>query len=164
MGVAWLRERVPEFRELAADELEAIIDFSLLWTLFEARILNLNANAQKIIEAITLWEEAGRLNEQAYLGTLEYFRQRYLRNGVVTEYFNGLNLRPNDHPDLVKRTLCNANAPTKDKITTVFIIILRYRNNLFHGLKWQYGLRNQKENFKHANLALMTALEQHARL
>jgi hypothetical protein len=32
------------------------------------------------------------------------------------------------------------------------------RNNLFHGVKWAYGIRDQRSNFEHANQALMAAI------
>jgi hypothetical protein len=38
------------------------------------------------------------------------------------------------------------------------------RNNLFHGAKWAYGLRDQRENFTHANTVLMRLLERHGQL
>ncbi|MET4218881.1 hypothetical protein ABIB00_004102 [Bradyrhizobium sp. LB14.3] len=38
------------------------------------------------------------------------------------------------------------------------------RNNLFHGAKWAYGLRDQRENFTHANNVLMRLLERHGQL
>jgi hypothetical protein len=44
------------------------------------------------------------------------------------------------------------------------MIVLRLRNNLFHGAKWAYGIADQRENFQHANAALMRLLEKHGEL
>ena len=41
----------------------------------------------------------------------------------------------------------------------MFIVVYRIRNNLFHGMKWAYGMRGQLENFRHANAVLIKALE-----
>ena len=41
----------------------------------------------------------------------------------------------------------------------VFIVVYRYLNNLFHGLKWAYALQGQLDNFLQANAILMKGLE-----
>ena len=46
----------------------------------------------------------------------------------------------------------------------LLMIVWRLRNNLFHGAKWAYGLRDQRENFTHANSVLMRLLERHGQL
>ena len=46
-------------------------------------------------------------------------------------------------------------------VAVVLIIIFRYRNNLFHGVKWQYMLAGQLHNFTAANRVLMKVLERH---
>lgn len=48
--------------------------------------------------------------------------------------------------------------------SAMLIIVLRFRNNLFHGVKWQYELASQLDNFETANHVFMTALEQHGQL
>ena len=49
---SWLIDNVPGFQQLAADEQDAITDFSLLWSLFESRILNTNGSAATICAAV----------------------------------------------------------------------------------------------------------------
>jgi hypothetical protein len=44
-------------------------------------------------------------------------------------------------------------------VSALLIIVLRYRNNFFHGIKWAYGLRDQLNNFNNANLLLMKMIE-----
>jgi hypothetical protein len=51
-----------------------------------------------------------------------------------------------------------------NRIAAVLIIVFRYRNNLFHGVKWQYKLEGQLGNFSAANDALMKVLERHGAL
>ena len=53
----------------------------------------------------------------------------------------------------------NMYATPKEVATVILIIVYRIRNNLFHGEKWSYGLQGQLNNFKHANEALMKAIE-----
>jgi hypothetical protein len=65
---------------------------------------------------------------------------------------------------LIRSVIDGSNNDPSHRVATVFIVILRYRNNLFHGMKWQYQLAGQLDNFTNANNALMTALEHHGQL
>jgi hypothetical protein len=49
-------------------------------------------------------------------------------------------------------------------LDAALIIVLRYRNNLFHGIKWQYKLFGQLDNFETANAILMKTLDRYGRL
>ena len=43
----------------------------------------------------------------------------------------------------------------------VLMIVCRFRNNLFHRLNWSYELQGQLDNFMHAFVALIWAIELH---
>jgi hypothetical protein len=43
-------------------------------------------------------------------------------------------------------------------VTAVLIVVHHLRNNLFHGLKWAYGLRGQQANFQQAHNTLKNAM------
>jgi hypothetical protein len=49
-------------------------------------------------------------------------------------------------------------------MTAILIIVFRYRNNLFHGVKWHYRRHGQLANFIVANEILMKVLERHGKL
>lgn len=164
MSMQWLLARAPGFDDLTAEERNAIVDFTLLRSLFEARILNNAGNAKSIRAVVVAWYEAGTLRPDAYDAQLTYFRMRYFANGAFTYHFDHLHLRPNDQIALVRTVIDGSNNDLSCRVAAVFIIILRYRNNLFHGMKWQYELAGQLDNFTSANNALMNALEQHGRL
>jgi hypothetical protein len=164
MAVDWLRAKVPGFSNLSEDERSAIVDFSLLWSLFEARILDAAGSASRICAAVDSWQNAGTLQADAYDQELAYFRQRYFANNDFTYHFHNLHLRPNDREALVRAVIDGSNNDPQDRVAAILIIILRYRNNLFHGVKWQYKLAGQLNNFEKANSALMRALEQHGKL
>lgn len=159
----WLLNRVPGFAQLSDDERTAIIDFSLLWPLFEARVLNNNGNAASICRAIQTWADRDDFDPAIYDPELDYFRSRYFGNGQFTRHFENLKLRGNDEIDLVRSVLQGDADPVR-RVSCVFIVVLRYRNNLFHGLKWEYLLAGQRENFSTANSALVKALERHGDL
>ena len=135
------------------------MQFSLLWSLFEARVLNTNASAATIEAAVSAWEGAGQLSLETFAEDLAYFRQRYFPNGQVSYHFAHLNFRPNDKQDLVRAVLSGENPDAAAVVTALLTIVYRLRNNLFHGIKWAYDIEGQLLNFTHANNALMAALE-----
>ena len=51
------------------------------------------------------------------------------------------------------------NTNLVDEITALLMIVYRLRNNLFHGLKWDYGIRDQFDNVIHANAVLMKSVD-----
>src|SRR4051812_13542938 len=77
----WLKANAPGFDNLSQAEQDAIIDFSLLWGLFEGRILNTNATARAICAAVDTWHATGALQPETYAPELAYFRDRYYPNG-----------------------------------------------------------------------------------
>lgn len=49
--IAWLENNAPGFDLLPSEDRSAIMEFSLLWSLFEAQVLNTRGNAQTILRA-----------------------------------------------------------------------------------------------------------------
>lgn len=64
----------------------------------------------------------------------------------------------------MRGVLSGSDIDAKRRLATALIIVFRYRNNLFHGLKWQYELAGQLGNFNAANAVLMKALDRYGRL
>ena len=164
MSKEWLYERVAGFRALSGAEIEAISDFSLLWSLFEAQILAGRGSAKAICDAVERWWRFGALNDNPYEAQFRYFQNRYYMDGAFTHHFDWLLLRPNDQGPLIRAAFEGTDDTPFARAAAVFIVIYRYRNNLFHGAKWDYNLAGQLENFTCANAALMIALDRHAQL
>ena len=95
-----------------------------------------------------------------YENSLNYFKNRYISEGVTNERFNHLNFRNNDRRELVVDVLLGNNIDNSDTILVLAIIVYRYRNNLFHGLKQMEFIDQQKENFDNAN-TIFTAILRH---
>jgi hypothetical protein len=157
--VDWLCENAPGFNGLSEEERVAIMHFSLLWSFFEAKALNTNASTNSILTLVHKWADEGRLNIVPFAQSLAYFRNRYFIHGAPTEHFLGLNLRRNDIPDLVSAVLRGENNDPAECVAVLLIVVFRLRNNLFHGVKWAYGIRGQLSNFTNANAVLMAALD-----
>jgi hypothetical protein len=164
VGEAWLEAHAPSFRDLPDQDRRAIFDFSLLWSLFEAQIMGYSAGPASIRKRVEAWASDGTLDAGVYDAELAYFRNRYFADGVLTYHFPHLQLRHADHPDLVQAVIEGANDNPRDKVLCLLMIVWRLRNNLFHGAKWAYQLRDQRENFMQANSVLMRMLERHGHL
>ncbi|QXI42806.1 hypothetical protein HU734_021530 [Pseudomonas wayambapalatensis] len=156
--IQWLEKNAPGFDTLSGKERAAITHFVLLWSLFEARALSTCGSSRAILALTHEWLAQGRLVSESFSESLLYFQQRYYSNGVETDYLSGLNLRSNDCRDLVYDVLKGDNTNPADCVAVLLIVVYRIRNNLFHGVKWAYGVQGQLNNFTHANATLMNAL------
>ena len=159
MSDQWLVELFPEFGELSEKEIREIKTFSIIWSLFEGRCLNFSASANAIEELIIALEEMNLLEFNDFLQYLEYFSDRYISDGKVNSKFNNLHLRKNDKPDLVRSVLLRETEKTSTIVTALVIIVYRYRNNFFHGIKWEYGFEDQLSNFQQSNNLLLRIIE-----
>lgn len=164
MSMEWLLERVPGFQALPEQDRDEIFIFTFLWSLFEAQVMDNFARTDRIGVKVDEWLEAGTLDADQYDAELSYFRDRYYENGEFTDHFPHLRLRSNDYPQIVQPVLNGTNNDPRDRLLTVLIIVWRFRNNLFHGQKWDYQLQGQLPNFTHANRVLMRLLERHGQL
>lgn len=158
-AIDWLEQNAPGFREFSDNERDVIIEFLLLWSLFEAKVLDQRGSANAILDTAKQWAGKGLLSQESFELEINYFRNRYYAGGEYTHHFEHLHLRENDFPDLVKKVLRNMDANPDEVAAATLIIVYRFRNNLFHGVKWSYKLRGQLKNFNHANIALMKAVE-----
>ena len=157
-----------ELKGLSLEELNAIIQFTFLWMIFEGKVLKRRANVQTIQAVSRKWKKDKLIGRDTFSCELAYFKKRYADNGNVESNwrFNG-HLFPPDIPagtekDQVKRVLICEDEKPKQIVSAVLIIVYRYRNNLFHGNKWVDNmLKNQLENFTHANNVLEQAIKLH---
>lgn len=159
----WLNANAPGFAHLSREERDAITDFSLLWSLFENRILATQGNADAICNATARWEADGQLDAALFKDELVYFKQRYFNPGF-THHFDGLRLNEGPHKLMVRSVLDGSDQNLRNCYSASLIIVLRYRNNLFHGVKWKYEFEGQLDNFSNANSLLMKALDRYGGL
>ena len=158
-AINWLECNAPGFLDLSKGERDAIMHFSLLWSLFEARALDTHGNAGAIVEATKQWATKGLLTDGAFEQQLSYFQSRYYADGAFTEHYHHLNLGKADRCDLVERVLKHETKSLDDVAAALLIVVYRFRNNLLHGVKWAYEIHGQQENFTHANSILMKAID-----
>jgi hypothetical protein len=160
-AIAWLRRRQPGFDELKPEAVEQISQFSLLWTYFEAKVLETNATAAKIVAVSNEIVANGADQRDEVTASLQHFRERCVEEDRFNYHFDQLHFRQSDRQQLVADVLLGKSEAKQDQLAAALLIVLRLRNNLFHGLKWAYELRDQQENFRLATELLVAACELH---
>lgn len=158
MQCNWMIKNLPGFSDLTHEEIQAISEFVLLWGYFESKLLNAQGSP-RTINALVEKLAASPLSERdQFSNELDYMKNRYFVDGKPTHHFHHLHLRKNDFPELVEHVLSTESRSYGEELLTLLIIVLRFRNNLFHGIKWEYELSGQFENFQHANSILRKVL------
>ena len=79
--------------------------------------------------------QGGQLTAETFGQELAYSRDRYVADGQFSYHFDYLHLRANDAARLVRRVLTGEDGAPANSAAAVLIIVYRFRNNLFHGLK-----------------------------
>jgi hypothetical protein len=157
----WLKQTVPGFDTLSVKERKAIKDFALLWSLFEGTILRTYADAASIIRETEALGTRKKLDLAPFKPAITHFRQRYHDGRDFTPAFGALNFRNNDCRPIAAAFVDQSAVDEAAILSGLLIIVLRLRNNLFHGVKWAYGIQGQFDNFRHANAALIAIMEAH---
>ncbi|MEO4005821.1 hypothetical protein [Flavobacterium sp. CAU 1735] len=149
----WINRRFGT--NLNDQDLASVKDFVLIWNIFESSVCLSNFRIQTVENEIQI-HHFDILEFQPFL---EYFRNRYVTNANLNGRFQHLNFRQNDRQGLVEQVLLGNNTNTWDIILALVIIVYRFRNNLFHGVKDIQVIDEQQTNFENANALLTLLLE-----
>lgn len=135
----FLALRVPGYAQLSDQERHVIQHFSLLWSAFENSVCNARATPLSLLRIPKRLLDAGELDMEAFDEPLTYLRQRYYQDGHFTHFFDGLHLEEGSalHRELVARVMSGEENDALNVLGAILLIVYRYRNNLFHGVKWQ---------------------------
>jgi hypothetical protein len=159
-STVWLADRVPDFHALPDNEKKAIGDFCLLWGLFEGRCLEASASIGRIVQFVHGIALALEQNGEFLDEPLAYFKDRYVQTADGFTYrFEKLRFRSRDKQEDVEAVLLGYQIDKPAVLIAMLIIVYRFRNNLFHGQKWEYELGDQLHNFSVANGLLMKAMD-----
>jgi len=157
----FLDDFIPGYCQLKPIEKVVIQNFSLMWSLFESKLLNRNASLRMIYDVVSDWKENNTYQEISINECFDYFQNRYITNGKINSTFSNLRFQSGEFTNKVIIILINGNQNYYDSIFAVLAIIYRLRNNFFHGEKWAYSFSNQYNNFNYSNLFLIEILKNH---
>lgn len=151
--INWINNRFgTNFNE---SDIESIKSFSLIWNIFERYVCNNNFSIARAENEISV----ENFDIAKFQNHLDYFKNRYTENGNVNYRFAHLNFRANDRQQLVSDVLLGGVVEPCQVVLALIIIVYRYRNNLFHGIKDIQLIDQQNENFEIANSFLTTLLD-----
>lgn len=163
---AFLTQTIPGFANLSDAERTAIADFTLLWSVMEGKVLHANATPATLLAHATTLAQAGTFPDSDFQTAFEYFANRYIENGTFSYHYQWLHVHKYSAKNraLVEAALLGQKTDADSQLSALLLIVLRLRNNLFHGEKWVYELRGQFDNFTHSNRVLMRLVHLHAAL
>ncbi len=156
----WLIEKIPEFAELDDAQRNAVFDFSMLWSLFEGAKLSGHCNMHEIREFACSVARHNAIDQRAISEYLPYLQQRYFNDGNWTNEFHHLHIERSGNPQEIRNVLSGLETSDETRLIACLGVIFRLRNNLFHGEKWRYQLRDQYDNFTNASAFLRSQMRQ----
>ena len=159
---AWLNANTEGYAHLVPDERQAIHEFSLLWSFFEARVMANNASIGGFRARVAQAANHGSgLDVGPFQEALAFFTARYRDGSGFNHRFQALRFHPGPNGGRTEVEAVSSEAQTgaAETILALLIIVYRLRNNLFHGEKWSYYFKDQLGNFTHASAILMRTVE-----
>ena len=154
----WIKHLQNGGTNLSDETIHVVSSFALMWNIFENSLCSNSANITRLENLSKTIQLQPELTAQIDI-TLSYFKHRYKTTSGFSEYFQRLNFRGNDKKEHVESVLSGSDVSDKDKLLALLIIVFRFRNNLFHGLKQIGSLNDQVENLDTANRLLAAVLQ-----
>lgn len=151
----WLNSKMNTSIKLR--DIESILNFTLFWNLFEETYFGTEFSVSKISKLLQKKNHLKMVDETNEM--LTFFQERYLDSGVLNIKYSSLELRDNDNPDLVERVITGREKDDCKKSIAIIIIISRFRNNLFHGIKEYHEVITQNEVFSYMNCYLSKIMD-----
>ncbi len=147
----------PGFRQLHEGTKAAVVYFSTVWGLFEFKALRFNANRTSIRDFA---ERAAPSHEQfrEFQPAFDYFVDRYRNGHQTNDLFGSMVGWDTEIQTDIRDALLENTTSVTDKLIALLLIAYCFRNNLFHGKKWAWGLDDQYENLATATLVLVEVL------
>ncbi|WP_149086504.1 hypothetical protein [Pseudomonas prosekii] len=149
----------PGLATLSREDLAGLIVFTILWTLFEAQALSTNAALGRIVELAERWGRDGHLESRWHMPVFHYFKARYVENGQPTQHFENLFFHDEKSRAHTLATLGGNADGNAECLSASLLIVYRFRNDFFHGMKWAYDMKGQRDNFEHSSQLLVGALK-----
>lgn len=158
----WINQFFDNGIDLQQNEgLDRIRNFALFWNMFENFACGNFANVSKIESFVMKLNNRNAITNEFVNPYLEYFINRYsIANNQIN--IDGLQFRTNQSDirakGKIEAVLSRQVETPKEILEALLLILLRFRNNLFHGNKQIVNLEGQITNFTIANKLLAEVL------
>lgn len=154
---AALDQGFPDYSALDDRPKLAVIYFSVVWSIFELKAVNRDAH-QSSIEAFAAKCAPSLEQIREFLPAFDFFRERYIVGHETSAAFPSLSENDTRIKNAIKDALLEKENTPTEKLAGLLLIAYCFRNNLFHGSKWAWGLDDQYETLGYATLVLAEAL------
>ncbi len=140
------------------DKTNNSLEFIWVWSLFEHKYLKDSKTNKSYNEQLI--ELADKFpNKKIDIDTIYGFLyNRYVQNGKTTKNFGDLNFNK-DWKNLCQGILKKSKPENKDKLIFIFLVLYKFRCNLFHGRKDPLLWKNFDITFYHFNKFLADFLD-----
>lgn len=157
--LTWINEYTCAKTPINTEAFEPILQFCLMWNLFERDACKKSANYTTIGNAVLHAFAKEKLSLSSFQEHLAYFRNRSQREGMtIDQYLHALKMNDVNAKYLVTGVLSSSLTDPNNVVYALLLITHRIRNNLFHGEKEIALLHSQVGLFRTVNSLLATYL------
>ncbi|MDQ8192653.1 hypothetical protein [Roseibacillus persicicus] len=139
-------------------QLQPILEFTLLWNLFERELGNRSMSLKTIKNIVDICESRGDLDSLDVDPYVEFFRDRYPRfseEGFLAQRLEPMAFREGgrtmNNVNLFRKVLDGELVDRPNVVYSLLFVAYRMRNNLFHGEKDISLLHLQEDLFNAMN-------------
>lgn len=165
-GEQWLNQHQLGYVDLDGEDRTAMREFALLWSIFELQALFGDSRVEAMIGYVDEFANVAKTDCKKLLAApfiphLTYFREQFVdaERLSTNDLFESMQFQESDHKELVSHALIKLNDETPELIKALLIIVHRFRDGLFRGLKWYPCSKKQRDDLYHASKILMKAAD-----
>jgi hypothetical protein len=158
-ALEWIGTRAPSLQRFLGHGSQPLLHFALMWNMFEGQLCEASVSVAKLRKVAELLAQRNLASHPDAISFLQFVRGRYWDNNAVTYRFHALNLRSTQESNAVTAVLSGEATGAAEVIFAQLLVVYRYRNNTFHGLKEIAEVLGSQELFNEAARFLSAALE-----
>lgn len=164
-ATSWFAQFTEDGDAISQEQLQSVLEFTLIWNLFERFVCRNSANLGSIRLHIENAIDKGEIGKECFLPHVEFFRARY--QNPTEEYLVGVLLsahrqhstRDRENIRTVQLVLDGSYTDVNNVVYALLFVAYRIRNNLFHGEKQLHTLNLQRELFETVNSYISIYME-----
>lgn len=144
------------------ETLSLVSDFAILWNLYEDELYGENYKPSKLKNMIGIFDIVNRDDITSDINLLFCRLKDYIASKHSFGYssvVNAFSIRIGKDINESELRFIMQSDSCIDKLNFLLLIAARVRNNMFHGIKGVYDLKNQKELFRVCNSVLKMAID-----
>jgi len=158
-AIQWIGARQPSLQRYFGEGSQPLLHFALMWNMFEGELCDSAANPAKLKEVSALLAQRGLMTHRSSEAFLKFLQERYWNGKELTGRFQFLRLRSAAEVAVVSEMLSGGTTDPVKVIHALLLVVYRYRNNTFHGLKEIAEVLGGQELFDQSARFLGAALE-----